>query len=101
VVLDENGNPDFDNGFGEYKDEGLEAFFEAANGDRLYLDTPEGLVFPSDKPGYRLEFHDITYITGGTGRFEGASGELQSNGYVGENQTDHMWEGTLILQKGN
>ena len=96
VVLNENG-PDFDNGFGEYESRGLEGYFEFKNGDRLYLDTPSGKVLPAQEPGYRFEFHDIVNVVGGTGRFAGAWGKLDSNGLVGESGTEHHWTGKIYV----
>lgn len=95
IVLDENGNPDFENGFGKYKDG--EGYMEAENGDRLFVIIPEGQVKPTDKEGYRFEFQDTMYVTGGTGQYKGALGEFVSDSYVGDGQTDHVWTGTLIL----
>ena len=97
AIFDENGAPDFAGGFGKYTDG--EGYMEAENGDRIFVSIPEGQVKPTEKPGYSFEFQDIIYINGGTGRFEGASGELLSDSYVGATSTDHIWTGTLILPK--
>jgi hypothetical protein len=83
--------------------------FLAANGDELYFMLPPetvGHVLPYDHPVYELQFHDPFIFTGGTGRFEGASGEgtmesyvniADEGGYITAHQTDHKWTGTLIL----
>lgn len=100
VVLGEAG-PDFENGFGEVIDG--QGYFEAANGDRLFLSLPTGKVNPSQVPGYIFEFDDTYYFNGGTGRFKGASGQYSGHGLVREDGTgtDHLWEGTLILPNGS
>lgn len=94
VVLDESGNIDLENGFGEVVNGA--GYFEAANGDRLYFSIPESKVVPSDQPGF-MEFDAIYSIDDGTGRFKGVSGELRAIGLAGGGKTDHVWEGTLIL----
>lgn len=85
--------------------------FVAANGDKLYFEIPTGevkwLIEPF--PPYELYFKDQFFFTGGTGRFEGASGggytdslvDLLDDGgiFIEEHRTDHTWKGTLILPK--
>ncbi len=85
----------------EYKDGIGTLFFE--NGDELYL-MVSGQILPSEDPDYDLEFHDKFFFTGGTGRFEGASGWGRTYSFVhlfpeGGDQTDHEWMGVLILPK--
>ncbi len=87
----------------EYKD-GVGTFF-MANGDELYL-TVAGQILPSEDPEYDLQFQDKFYFTGGTGKFEGASGWGVTDSYVhlfpeGGDQTDHIWKGVLILPKSH
>lgn len=79
----------YDNGFG---------ILTAANGDVLYLEI-SGTVLPSDHPDYDFEFHDPFHFTGGTGRFEGATGEGMTASFVdqSDDRTDHEWLGTLVL----
>ena len=74
--------------------------FVGTNGDSLYFEG-SGQVLPSTKEGYDLEFHDTIIITGGTGQFEGAVGELTTDSYVKNEtqQTDHIWSGTIMLIK--
>ena len=101
VVLSPEGLPDFAGGFGDVVDG--QGYFEAANGDRLFLLIPVGKVIPSQKPGYKGEFNDTYYISGGTGRFKMASGEINAKGLIrnGDNTgVDHIWKGTIILPNG-
>jgi len=90
-----------------------EAIFVAANGDELYAAIPEGQIIPNDEDNssyYQTKFNDPIIFTGGTGRFEGASGEAESHAYVhndadgpdgpDEWRTDFFSTGTLILVKG-
>ena len=82
---------EYDNGVGSFvADNGEEIFFEGG-----------GQVLPSDEPGYDLEFQDIFTITGGTGRFEGATGVLITDSYVNNEtqRTDHIWSGNITLKK--
>ena len=87
--------------------------FVAANGDELYYWIPSpgevGYIIPYDHPVYDYQFQDPFTFNGGTGRFEGASGEGYTNSFVNlfdddnniipEHRTDHEWTGTLILPK--
>lgn len=95
----------------DYKDG--EGVFVAANGDELYFKVPSpgviGHILPYEDPLYEYMFADPFIFTGGTGRFEGASGSGVTDSYVdlfddagefiAEHQTDHTWKGTLILPK--
>ena len=95
LVLDSNGGFDFENGFGEVKD-GY-GYFEAANGDTLFIIAPVASVLPVENQDL-FYFDDIFYFDGGTGRFEGAHGEFQAKGTLPPGgPTEHVWEGTLIL----
>ena len=80
---------EYDNGVGSFIGE---------NGDEIYFEG-SGQVRPSDHPDYDLEFQDSFTITGGKGRFEGASGTLVTDSYVkNETQrTDHIWTGKITL----
>lgn len=89
--------------------------FIAANGDELYVAVPPagelGLVilYEDPQPKYEAYFQDPFVFTGGTGRFEGASGGGMTDSYVDlfddkgnllpYHQTDHKWTGTLVLPK--
>ena len=74
--------------------------FTAANGDVLTF-TIAGAVLPSDADGYNFEFADPFEFTGGTGRFEGATGGGETDSYVVAGvRTDHVWSGTLTLPRG-
>lgn len=81
--------------------------FVAANGDELFFEVPEGQIVPNDEDNssyYQTKFNDYMIFIGGTGRFEGASGDAYSNAYVhngdDEWRTDFFSKGTLILAKG-
>ena len=85
--------------------------FIAANGDKLYFEIPSGEVMwlTEPNPPYELFFKDPFIFTGGTGRFEGASGGGNTDSLVDlldddgnlieEHQTDHTWVGVLNLPK--
>lgn len=81
--------------------------FVAANGDELYATIPTGKILPNEGDNsdyYETYFNDKMNFTGGTGRFEGASGEAMSNAYVHNDpanwHTDFFSTGKLILVKG-
>lgn len=87
--------------------------FVAANGDSLFIgsDGVGEVKFYSPgegEPPYDAYFEDPFIFTGGTGRFEGASGGgttdskvdlFGDDGFIPEHRTDHIWTGTLILPK--
>lgn len=90
--------------------------FVAANGDELYIRFDEGVVGEvklygeEDRvPPYEAHFEDPFIFDGGTGRFEGATGEGMTNSkvdlfdddgnFIPEHQTDHIFTGTLVLPK--
>ena len=77
-----------------------ESSFIDANGDELFLDV-NGQVMPTTEAGYDLEFKDPFTITGGTGRYEGASGSGMTESYVNSTtqRTDHVWTGTITLKR--
>jgi len=98
---------------GEYWD--TECIFVAANGDELYASIPLGIVIPNEGENsdyYSSRFDDDMYFTGGTGRFEGASGSAKTNAFVHDasdvykHKGDEVWHtdffstGELILVKG-
>lgn len=99
---------------GKYWD--TDVIFVAANGDELYASIPIGYIVPNDEENsnrYGEKFIDEMYFTGGTGRFEGASGMAMTNAYVHSpnwdeyvRKGDEVWhtdffsEGTLVLIKG-
>jgi hypothetical protein len=72
----------------------------AANGDELYF-TIEGVVIPTDQPGYDFEFQDPFTFTGGTGRFAGVSGSGHTDSFhiQADMRTDHSWTGKLIFDR--
>lgn len=73
----------------------------AANGDELWV-VSSGEVVPSDHPDFDLEFTNPFEFTGGTGRFEGASGGGLQQGFVDQqaSRTRHQWSGTLTVRRG-
>jgi len=80
--------------------------FVAANGDELFYAT-WGQVNPRDEndPPYVLEKWDAPFLfTGGTGRFEGASGKGVYHGYNFLKDDvpfcNAVYEGTLTMVKG-
>lgn len=94
-------------GGGTYPEGYLVAYFEDKNGDRLNVEVA-GEVFPGRVPGmpnYALSyFKDPFIITGGTGRFEGATGSGMTNDYnfLGKDgivHTSHHWQGTITMKK--
>lgn len=78
----------------------------AANGDKLFLYNGGGsgiLGRTDDHPDYVTDYwRGIQIITGGTGRFEGASGELLVDDYCTsiDDYTHHHWTGEITLVKG-
>ncbi|MBR9990032.1 MAG: hypothetical protein KFH98_09765 [Gemmatimonadetes bacterium] len=74
--------------------------FTAANGDELHI-TIAGAVLPSDHPDFDFEFDDPYVVTGGTGRFAGATGGGTSNSFVRLGvATTHNWAGSLTFRPG-
>lgn len=98
---------------GQGKYGGVSGYMEAENGDRLFISIESGQVTPLSEPHpeYEAVFKDPFTITGGTGRFEGASGsgttksmvDLWNEEYppggpiIPDHRTDHEWTGTLVL----
>lgn len=90
----------------DYKYTGGIFTLEAANGDQLFIDMEGSSVIvgrTEDHPEYVVDYfrYKIT-ILGGTGRFEGASGELHADDYD-TNLNDysvHNWYGEITLVKG-
>lgn len=74
--------------------------FIAANGDELHF-TISGVIVPTDNPNYDFEFQDPFDLTGGTGRFEGATGGGLTDSFHDQSTqiTDHKWTGELIFPK--
>ncbi len=96
-ITDEDGNIlPTEEGFGEYGD-GVGEFI-GENGDKITFTIPEGRVKLSSNPDYVFEFQDKIIIDGGTGAFEGATGELVSDSYVGaDGIVDHDWSGEITI----
>ena len=77
----------------------------AANGDILYI-SGEGFVIDGrldDHPEYVISYwRDPFVILGGTGRFEGATGEGWTDDYNSSEDPNshHNWTGTITMVKG-
>jgi len=80
-------------------------YFEAANGDRIFVSVLSGKVIwdPSLGPDYVAYWQDPFVITGGTGRFAGATGggRLDSKFRSDYVFSDHDWQGVLTMMPGN
>jgi hypothetical protein len=79
--------------------------FTAANGDELYGRIDQGLVvfFPEpDENNNVAVYNDLLEITGGTGRFAGASGEGIVESYLPlpGTQWQHSINSTITFAKG-
>ena len=74
------------------------AHYVAANGDSLYT-TVVGQGDPSGIPGVNQVVETHT-ITGGTGRFAGASGSFTQVRLAAPTETFGWFEGTIVLAKG-
>ncbi|WP_372950344.1 hypothetical protein [Mariniphaga sp.] len=99
------GAPDPNIEGSKYTYAGSTADLIAANGDVLYLSFDDGIVMN----GRTDEHPDDVYeywrtpvsVLGGTGRFEGATGDLSSDDYVTtDDQTHHRFYGKITLVKG-
>lgn len=73
-------------------------FIVAANGDRIN-GTYEGTVIPGTEPNQLIGSADWV-ITGGTGRFENATGTIYATGYVTvpDDQEALEWSATWVLE---
>jgi hypothetical protein len=71
----------------------------AANGDAIY-GTFSGLVRPSEKPGH-IALEAISLISGGKGRFAGASGHdlLRAETELATGKGSFSWEGLISRPK--
>lgn len=97
-------NPDIENVSDKYGP--AEVSLIAANGDKLFL-MVEGYVVTGN-----LDYHpedvwsywkDEYIITGGTGRFDGATGTLMTDDYNRTSYPEssfHHWSGTINMKKG-
>jgi hypothetical protein len=77
--------------------------FTAANGDTLFT-TFEAFGFPTDDP-FVVHIVEAHTITGGTGRFAGATGsfvhDALANQALEHPTTSGSLEGSIVLDKGN
>jgi len=99
---DLNPGPNF--GFYSFLPGPQNGYFTAANGDQIFITVVAGQVFfdPSVGPDYVAWWRDPWLITGGTGRFEGASGggQLDSKFRSDLIHSDHYWTGVLVMKPG-
>lgn len=83
-----------------------EAYFEDKDGDKLFVYVT-GFVIPgriAGMPSYASSyFVDPFTITGGTGKFEGATGNGYTNDYNSDKDefSHHHWTGKITLKKKN
>jgi len=91
---------------GIYPSTHMYAYFTAANGDILYVYCSGQVLtgrldyHPADVNSY---FKDPFVIMGGTGRFEGATGNGYTDDYNRDsypNNSFHHWKGTITMVKG-
>ena len=81
-----------------------EAYFMDENGDKLFVYV-EGFVLGGRVPGMpsfaTSYFKDPFVITGGTGKFEGATGSGMTNDYnsAKDPYSHHHWQGKITLMK--
>ena len=78
--------------------------FIAANGDKLFWDNWGQVVMPEpgDPDHYINKWNDPWKITGGTGRFKGATGSGMTHSYntTLDDVSHHSWTGTITLVHG-
>ena len=80
------------------------AYFEDENGDKLFVEVG-GFVLGGRVPGMpsfaTSYFKDPFVITGGTGRFEGATGQGMTNDYNSSKDpfSHHHWTGKITMKK--
>ena len=85
-----------------YPNDHIIAYFEDENGDQLFVEVA-GFVLPGRLPGmpnYAVSyFKDPFEIIGGTGRFEGATGNGVTNDYNSSKDpySHHHWKGKITL----
>lgn len=92
----------------------IDAYFTDEDGDVLEVTIESGQVLPGRVPGIPnfgvSYFKDPFLITGGTGKFAGATGKGYTNdynflvneeGYNFPTKTRHHWKGKIVLKKGN
>jgi hypothetical protein len=83
----------------------LEAFMALSDGDTLFV-SAEGRVLDGkleDHPDYVVSYwKDPFFIVGGTGKYEGATGEGMSDDYNSSEDpySHHHWKGTITMKKG-
>ncbi|WP_372950343.1 hypothetical protein [Mariniphaga sp.] len=91
---------------GEYPFGHIEAYFVAANGDKLFVSVAGQVLngkldyHPEDVNSY---FKDPFVILGGTGKFEGATGNGWTDDYNRDSYPEnsfHHWAGEITLVKG-
>ncbi|MGQ1786543.1 hypothetical protein [Saccharicrinis sp. GN24d3] len=97
-------DPNIEGPDGKYT--GGETCFHAANGDKLFLRSEGSSVayqmLPEHPEYVKSWWRDNWEITGGTGRFEGATGCGTSDDYNSslDSYSHHHWTGTITMVKG-
>jgi len=73
------------------------SFVDSSTGDEIFFEGSGQIVVPSSRAGYDGEFKDDFTITGGTGKFKGATGKLTTDSYANFTtaRTDHVWSGEI------
>ena len=89
---------------GYYPGARIIAYMVAENGDTLFVKC-EGQVLEGrleDHPEYVVDYwRDPFEITGGTGKYEGATGEGMSDDYDSseDENSHHHWKGTITMKR--
>lgn len=91
----------------------MDAYLMDEDGDKLFVTIESGQVIGGRVPGmpsYALSyFKDPFTITGGTGKFEEATGSgytndynfaVEEDGYNYPNKTSHHWQGSITMKQG-
>lgn len=82
-----------------------QAYLALSDGDTLFV-TGAGRVLDGrldDHPAYVVSYwRDPFVILGGTGKYEGASGQIMSDDYNSSEDSfsHHHWKGTITMKKG-
>lgn len=73
------------------------SFVDSSTGEEIFFEGSGQIIVPSSRSGYDGEFKDSFTITGGTGKFKGATGKLTTDSYANftTGRTDHVWSGEI------
>jgi len=83
--------------------------FHAADGSALFFSIPEGKITCNQGAGcvnYQYSFNDLATISGGTGRFAGATGSFNPNAMIHNGELPNWFakfncKGDIKLKSGN